>query len=190
MAAHNKHESHKHESVTPAPQETDAKKETLGNKIKLVVDIVQAILTIFAICAGGWWFLKQESVKPQVKLEQTITQRPLGNDPSEVLLTVEVRATNMGKTKVELSNGQMEVSQINPVPGGSLATSPLQALILEPGESDQALFKSILIYKSTLTIEVHSEYSVPGTKNVWNLLSAVDIGETPTKKETASINQH
>jgi hypothetical protein len=77
------------------------------------------------------------------------------------------------------------------VPGGSLATSPLQALILEPGESDQALFKSILIYKSTLTIEVHSEYSVPGTKNVWNLLSAVDIGETPTKKETASsINQH
>jgi hypothetical protein len=175
----------------PTLQDPDPKKETLATRIKLALDIIQALFTIVAIAAGGWWFLKQESVKPQVKLEQTITQRPLGNEASEVLLTVEVRATNMGKTKVELSNGQMEVSQINPIPGGSLATSPLQPLTLEPGESDQALFKSVLIYKSTLTIEVHSEYSVPGTKNVWNLLSAVDIGETPTKKETAtSITQH
>lgn len=174
----------------PGANDASAKQDGRGSQIKRLVDIVQGILTIGAICAGAWWFFKQESVKPQVKIEQTVTQRALGNDATEVLLTVDVRATNMGKTKVELAEGQMEVSQINPTPGGSLVSYPLRAMLLEPGESDQALFKTVLIYKTTLTIQVHSEYAVPGSKNVWNLLSAVDIGEQPTRKESTSSLQH
>lgn len=171
-------------------KDVDSKQEGRGEQIKRFVDIVQGILTIGAICAGAWWFFKQESVKPEVKIEQTITQRALGNDASEVLLTVDVRATNMGKTKVNLAEGQMEVSQINPIPGYSLATYPLRAMYLEPGESDQALFQTILIYKSTLTIQVHSEYTVPGSKDVWNLLSALDIGEQPARQKSTASVQH
>jgi hypothetical protein len=173
-------------ATAPRPtQVADSKQRTVGDQIKLIVDILQAILTISAILAAGWWFLKQESIKPQVKIEQTVTQRVLGNNPSENLITVDVRATNMGKTKVQLAEGEMEVSQINPIPGYSIVSYPLRALVLEPGESDQALFRTIRLNKSTLTVQIHSKYSVPNSKNIWNLLSAVDIGEKPTKKESA-----
>jgi hypothetical protein len=126
-----KHEGHKHESGK-LPKEPASRPESIGSQIKPFVDMLQGLLTMGAICAGGWWFFEQESVKPEVKLEQTVTQRALGNDLSQVLLTIDVRATNLGKTKVELTKGQMELSQINPIPGGSLETDPLQPLILEP----------------------------------------------------------
>jgi len=170
----------------PTPAGHRAEPPTRAEKIKVVVDICQSLFTIFAICAGGWWFLKQESITPQVKIDQTVTQRSLGNDPSEELITVDVRATNMGKTKVELGTGVMEILQINPVPGYDIISYPLRALILEPGESDQALFRAVRLNKSTLTIQVHSKYPVPGSKNVWNLLSVVDIGDAQAKKETAT----
>ena len=171
---------------TGASQEAVAKLATTAERIKIVVDILQGLLTISAILAAGWWFLKQESVKPQVKIEQTVTQRVLGNDPSENLITVDVRATNMGKTKVQLSEGEMEVSQINPIPGYSIVKYPLRALVLEPGESDQALFRAIRLNKSTLTVQIHSKYVVPHSTNIWNLLSAVDIGDKQTRKESAA----
>jgi hypothetical protein len=170
-------------------QDCDPRKRTLGDQIKLTVDILQSLFTIGAILAAGWWFIKQESIKPQVKIEQTVTQRALGNNPSEILITVDVRATNMGKTKVELDQGVTEVSQVNPIPGYSIIKYPLRRLLLEPGESDQALFRTVRLNKTTLTIQLHSEYPVPHTNEVWNLLSAVDIGEKPTKKESAaSVN--
>lgn len=175
-----------HVQTKAAGQKPDEKEKSVGERIKLIVDIVQGLLTIGAICAGGWWFFEQESIKPQVKIDQTVTQRPLNGDSSETLITVDVRATNIGKIKVELPVGDMEVSQINPIPGYPISDYPLRSLLLEPGESDQALFQSIRLNKSTLTIQVHSKYPVPGSKNVWNLLSAVDIGNTQTKKESAT----
>jgi hypothetical protein len=160
--------------------------KTPGERIKLVLDILQSVLTIGAICAGAWWFFKQESIKPQIKIDQTISQRALNGESSEVLITVDVRATNIGKTKVELPVGKMEVAQINPIPGYKIDEYPLRTLLLEPGESDQALFQAIRLDKSTLTIQVRSEYPVPGSNNAWSLLSAVDIGDGGTKKESAS----
>lgn len=177
----------------PSPQPASSnsppsvpEQKTPSEKVKLIVEIVQGVLTIIAICAGGWWFLEQESIKPQVKIDQTITQRPLNGESSETLITVDVRATNIGKTKVELSPGTMQVSQINPIPGYQIIEYPLRPLLLEPGESDQALFRAIRLDKSTLTIQVHSEYPVPDSQNVWNLLSAVDVGGAQTLKESAS----
>lgn len=176
-------------NTKPAGQKSEDEGRTAGDKVKLIVEIFQGLLTIGAICAGGWWFIAQESIKPQVKIEQTVTQRPLNGGSLETLITVDVRATNIGKTKVVLPEGIMQVSQINPIPGYRLKEFPLKHLLLEPGESDQALFRTIRLNKSTLTIQVHSEYPVPGSTNFWNLLSAVDIGSTQTQKESAtSIN--
>jgi hypothetical protein len=178
-----------HAHTKPAGQKPEDEGQRAGARLKVIVEIIQGLLTIGAICAGGWWFIEQESIKPQVRIEQTVTQRPLNGGSSESLITVDVRATNIGKTKVELSEGVMQVSQINPIPGYRIIEYPLRSLLLEPGESDQALFRAIRLNKSTLTIQVHSEYPVPGSKNVWNLLSAVDIGNTQTQKESAtSIN--
>jgi hypothetical protein len=166
------------------------KSADIGSRIKLIVDVVQGIFTIGAICAAGWWFIAQESTKPEIKIEQTVTQRPLGNSSSEILITVDVRATNIGKTKAELTKGTMQVDQINPIPGYTIHKYQLRDLVLEPGETDHAIFETIRVLKSSQTIQVYSEYPVTNSKDdVWSLYTPVDIGEKPTQKESAaSVN--
>jgi hypothetical protein len=117
-------------------------------------------------CGDFRWSLLvflQRSTKPQVKLDQTVTQRPVAGDDDEILITVDVRATNIGKVKVDLQPGQFDLLRLNPPQGGPLISYALRALSLEPGESDQALFKTVIVRSSVKTVQVHSDYKVPGT---------------------------
>jgi hypothetical protein len=82
--------------------------------ISLWVEVVKNLLTICAIIAGGWWFLTQRFDVPQVKLDQTISQRLLSGSTDNWLIAVDVHATNVGKIKVSLTNGIMQLRQINP----------------------------------------------------------------------------
>lgn len=152
-------------------------------------EIVQAVATVLAIACGLVWFLLQESTKPQVKIDQTVTQRQVVGHPDQSLLSVDVRATNIGKVKVELEPGLMDLLQINPIldKPRTLGKYELKKLTLEPGESDQALFSDFVVPASIRTIQIHSRYAVPGTQDkYWNLLSFVDIGSGAGAKETAS----
>jgi len=144
------------------------------------------VVTILALVAGGVWFLLQRSNKPQVKLDQTVTQRPVAGNPEMTLITLDVRATNVGKIKVDLEPGTVELMQLNPEQDVPKVAFPLQRMTLEPGESDQAIFQTVNLPNSIHTIQVHSEYAVPGTKKYWNLLSSVDIGGSSDRKEAAS----
>ena len=143
---------------------------------KDLLSTMQSLITIVAILAGGYWFVAQRSLKPQVKLEQTITQRALDGEAGWLLVAVDVRATNVGKTKVSLTKGSIELIQVNPLPGQSMAVFALPAMDLEPGESDQAILHTWKIPSYLRTIEVHSSYPVPSSKEFWNLRSLVDVG--------------
>jgi hypothetical protein len=161
------------------------------DRIKTWMEILQAIATILAIACGLIWFLLQRSTKPQVKIEQTVTQRHVVGHPDQSLVSVDVRATNVGKVKVELAPGVMELLQINPILDKDKQKAwpkfQLKKLILEPGESDQALFQDFTLPDTIRTVQIHSRYAVPGKRDLyWNLLSFVDIGVEPSAKETAS----
>lgn len=182
-------------TVTPPPTATappkDKEHKSALETVKLCVDVVQGLATIVAILAGGYWFFLQRSINPQIKIEQTVTHRPVQGDPGFMLMTVDVRATNVGKVKVDLQPGEFELRQVNPTLSGD-TTKPLVALVLkpmtlEPGESDQALFKTIEVPVEIKTVQVHSDYAVPHeTKKFWNLLSAVDVSENSVRTETAT----
>lgn len=164
------------------------------SSVKERLEIIQSIFTILAIVAGGWWFIEQRSEKPQVKVEHFLSQRPLAGAEHKWLMCVDVRATNVGKTKVRLEDGETKLTQINPIPGVDLKDEQLKGLILEPGESDQALFKTYVIPDRIRTIEVHSNYTVPTSmlfglwphqKLYWNFRSLIDIGESENNNAKA-----
>jgi len=167
------------------------KSDSLIELVKTWVDTIQGIATITVILAGGYWFFLQRSTKPQVKLDQIVTQRPVDGVPGQTLLTVDVRATNIGKVKVDLNSGQLDLIQINPSPEQPvqpLVSYNLKTITLEPGESDQAIFVAVKV-QTVKTLQIHSDYPVPGEKKYWNLLSVVDIGGTAREKESASSVQ-
>jgi hypothetical protein len=68
--------------------------------VKDYLGIVQSSLGILVIGAGAIWFMLQQSLKPQIKLEQTYSQRPLVGKPNYWLVAIDVRATNTGKVRV------------------------------------------------------------------------------------------
>lgn len=154
---------------------------------KLWLDTFQAIATILALIAALIWFFLQRSTSPQVKLDQTVTHRAVANDPDSLLITLDVRATNIGKVKVDLQPGELDIDEVNPTPGHRLISYTLKKMTLEPGESDQSAFYDIEIPKGITTIQVHSQYLVPGKKDVyWNLLSFADTNDNSTQTATAS----
>jgi hypothetical protein len=131
------------------------------------LDIVQSVMTILALLGAAFWFFAQRSDKQQIKMEHFVTQRPVQGARAMDLVAVEVRVTNVGKVKVDLSPGHLELSQINPVPGGLLLQAPLKTLHLEPGESDQAVFSTYQIPMEISTIQIHSDYALPHLGRIW-----------------------
>jgi len=50
----------------------------LLSEIKTLVEIVQALVTILAICIGGWWAYRKFYVKREVDAKAQITQELMG----------------------------------------------------------------------------------------------------------------
>ena len=158
--------------------------------LKEKLDIIQAMLTIVAILAAGWWFVKQGFAKPEVRLEHRVTQRRSVDDKGVWLIGIEVRVTNVGKVPVDLKDGTLIVSQVNPV--RQQGTEELdresldKKLYLDPGEADQATFQTLLLPDNYKTILVQSVYPVPRTffgfqipgkpKREWTTETLFDIG--------------
>jgi hypothetical protein len=159
------------EEKTAAPSKRTALKEW--------VEIVQSLFTIGALIAAGFWFVAQQSLKPEVKIDQTITQRPLAGRPGYWLVAIDVRVTNVGKIQISLTGGLMELTQINPVPGETLLSGKLKDVTLDPGQSDQAIFKTVIVPDYIHTIELDSNYGL------WTLMTSADIGDGKPDKTIA-----
>jgi hypothetical protein len=159
-----------------------------AERIKTWVEILQGVVTVAALLCGGYWFFIQRNLSEQIKLEHTVTQRPVADKADHTLLTVDVRLTNVGKVRVNnLSQGNLEVMQLNPTGNPTpLVNIPLSNPTLEPGESDQALFRTISINNAVKTIQLRSTYPVPNSKLSWEFVSAADIGPGADAKQTSS----
>ena len=162
--------------------------KSLPERAKPWLDLLQGVGTVLALTGGAYWFYLQRNTEPQIKLDQIVTQRPLAGADDRTLITVEVRATNVGKVKVSLQPGSMEIRQLNPTgQQAPLKVLPLGQLTLEPGEADQSLFKTFVLYNNVKTIQVHSQYRVPKDMEMyWNLYSPVDLGTEATVKNAVS----
>jgi hypothetical protein len=160
---------------------------------------LQGILTSAAILAAGIWFLIQGVSKPLVHLDQHVTQRPYEGKPGSTMLSIDITATNFGKTPVNLKRGTrtLTVLLMNPPVDpkqATLQTYSLKGLILAPGETDQAAFIVIEAPPGYKTLVLHSEYSVPVTflgielpwsePEVWQSTKPIDID--PTDHDKAS----
>ena len=78
----------------------------------------------------------------------------------------------------------MQLTQVNPIPGAQLEESRLHDLVLEPGEQDQALFRTYVIPDTIKTVQLRSTYRVPGSAGLsWNQLSAFDVGSDSSAKD-------
>lgn len=161
---------------------------SLPGKAKPWLDLLQGLGTILALTGGAYWFYLQRNTEPQIKLDQIVTQRPLAGTDDRTLITVEVRATNIGKVKVALQPGSMDIRQLNPTgTDAPLKVLSLVPLTLEPGETDQSLFKTFVLYNDVKTVQVHSQYRVPRDREMyWNLYSPVDLGTEATVKNAVS----
>lgn len=137
--------------------------------------MVQGILTVIAIAAGGWWFLQQGLSKPRIRIDQTLTYRPLADSADLWLVTVDVRATNIGSVGVHLDKGWLVIGQVNPLPGHDLLTAELKELWLQPGEGDQAMFHTYEVSRSVQTLQLISNYKVPDKQLYWTLISVADL---------------
>jgi hypothetical protein len=157
--------------VKGSSAESTEKKVSIRDHLKDWSAIVQSALTIFAILLGGGWFLYQQTLKPQLKLEHIITKRKLQGMPSAWIVSVEVIATNTGKVRETLRGGSMNIVQVNPLPGRPVfEPTPLSDLQLDPGETDQALFRTYEISDARATIEVQSQYPVPAESSISSFL--------------------
>jgi hypothetical protein len=126
------------------------------------LDIVQSFLTILAIFAAGWWFVMQGFTRPEVKLENLVTQRRSVTDKGYWLIAIEVKATNVGKIPVTLNDGGLLVTPVNPE-AEPLDSKILKNIFLDPGESDQAIIRTLLLPEGYRTVVIQSQYRMPRT---------------------------
>jgi hypothetical protein len=161
--------------------------------------ILQSIVTIAAVLLGGTWFIYQQSLKPELKLAQVVTKRPLDGVPDAWLISVEITATNTGKIREELTGGTLNIVQVNPLPGEVIFPNrPLLDLQLDPGEADQAFFGTFPVSDVRRTLEIQSRYPVARSalesflptwfvkKNsalVWHHDSVLDLGSLEVVKK-------
>jgi hypothetical protein len=79
---------------------------------------IQSLITVVAICIGGWWtyrtFIQQRQSHPRLKIEHKIEHWPISND--QVLLSVNEILTNTGPVMVDLRGGTIRVIQVMPIP--------------------------------------------------------------------------
>lgn len=146
---------------------------------------LQSMVTIGAILAAGWWFLANRQNRPRVRIEHSVSQRPDRGEPGNVFIGVEVKVTNIGNVHVDLEGGEIEIAEVNPA-GKTLEKDPPIRVSLEPGESDQILFRKLLIPSSISTLELRTRLTAPDNYE-WVYRSLFDVDEkAPSAKSSSS----
>jgi len=159
----------------------DAKSATPTGKLAFVKDVasaLQSLFTIGALIAAGWWFYTNRQNKPRIKIEHIVSQRPDLGEAGNTFMGIEVKVTNIGNVGVDLSQGEIEVAECNPE-AVSLEKDQPTIVALEPGESDQLLFRKILIESKIKTLEVRTKLNAPEGFH-WVYRSLIDVDQSPS----------
>ena len=96
------------------PSRTDVQQATVRELVKDWIGILQGVATIAGIGAAAWWFFFQGESRSKVNLEITGYHRQL--EAKTTLLSVSVKATNVGKRPTEITKGGVVISQVAPLP--------------------------------------------------------------------------
>jgi hypothetical protein len=155
--------------------------------IKDIADIIQAVVTCFALIIGGIWsymlFVRKRQRYPRAKIEHQVTQRIASTDAT--LVSINIIISNAGDVLLSLIKGEIEVRQVLPPEVGflqklkkdqnapyrrvELIDWPLlfpyeedwkkekRTIEIEPGESEQFLF-TLLIHAEVKTIYINSYF--------------------------------
>jgi hypothetical protein len=159
---------------------------------------IQAVATIGAILAGGYWtymlFVEQRQLFAHLKTEHHLTHVELPGH--RILLMVDVIHTNVGGVKVTLNSGDVKIYSLEPPdlkdPAESSAwnlqaetnTIPGGNLLIEPGESDQIHYEFILSDDAPLRIYSYYENPTAPGNTGWVTWSLYD-----PRKPAASITK-
>ncbi len=168
---------------------------------KAWLDVLQGLGTVIALIAALWWFHEQRFTSLNLKLEQTVTQRPLPSDPSQVLLAIEVHATNIGKVGIDLkeNTGKLVVSPVFTDHDGALIgpSAPLDklpdsrnftSLLLQPGEGDQVGLFLVRVANSRKAVKIASYYKAQDTGQSWTIENVVDLKDPANERCCASVS--
>ncbi len=161
---------------------------------------VQSILTVAGIIVTAWWFFNQRSTAPDLKLEHFVSQRESADDSNIALISVEVRATNIGHVQFQFGqHNSLKIYDVNSkgAPQNGKAADEIEMKIgdvkqlssgLEPGETDQVYFHRFRIDKRSMrTLMVVSHVTAEDGVPVWTYRSLFDLpGVKSTSKESSS----
>jgi hypothetical protein len=147
--------------------------------IGATLQAIQAVATIGAILAGGYWtymlFFEQRQLFAHLKTEHHLTHVSLPGN--RILLMVDVIHSNVGSVKVKLTSGDVKIYTLDPPDPKDADASdawnlqaettelpgPARDLLIEPGESDQIHYEFIL--SDDAPLRIYTYYENPTTMN-------------------------
>jgi hypothetical protein len=142
--------------------------------IKDTLSAIQSLATIAALLAGAWWFYRQNQDAPRLKIEHIIATHQEASGTRQILVSVEVKASNTGNTPVSVPKGTIRLVSISPATE-ILDDSNMEDVDLQPGESDQIYFHVYRIAKQIGTIQVETHVPEPKGDGDWETNSVFDV---------------
>ncbi|MFL9898017.1 hypothetical protein PQR71_07590 [Paraburkholderia fungorum] len=194
------------------PRPPGTKPATARNKFvsgltrwKVLVDYLQAIATIIALCLGGWWFLNQKLMEGKLNEEIHLDTRLV--TPRAAVVAVRVKLTNAGVVPVKCHYVHVTLSQVVPPKeetlehlGARLASATQRTdvsdmlwpkiaeaksndeILLNPGESDEYDF-DLVIPSDVKTVQVLTNVARDITSDLsWSQKQLYDVKQVSSSQ--------
>jgi hypothetical protein len=105
--------------IQKSPEQPSSQSEgDLRESIKDWASIIQSVVTVGAIALGGAWFVYQQSLKPELKLDQALTARQLGGTP-HWLISIDVKCNEYRQGARISHGGNSQCDPSKPIAGES-----------------------------------------------------------------------
>lgn len=140
---------------------------------KEILAAIQSGATIVALVAGGWWFITKNQAAPRLKVEHAIAAHGIDLKSGELLVSVEIKATNTGNTPISVPEGELRIIRMG---SGAkiLSKDTTEERTLQSGESDQIYVKTYLVPPDWKTIQIESHVPYHDGSE-WQTISLFDV---------------
>jgi len=103
---------------------------------KDIIDIVQSLVTILAICGGAFLYYQRRRRFPRTKITHQVADKLIS--PDRVLLRVVITVSNQGEVLLSLESGFVGVQQVSPCPQTLLDSIGKSGDIVKEGKHEAA----------------------------------------------------
>ena len=119
-------------------QVSDLNEKANTSQLKETVDIIQSVLTFFAIAVSGvwgyWLFVQKRQRYPRASIKHDITHMPIAND--KLLLHVSVTIFNKGDILLSLESMETRIQQMLPLSDEVLDSVAKGHKLVSEGETE------------------------------------------------------